>query len=132
MAVTGTYNVVYRPGAIISLAVSAAVVAGNLVEVTGNMTIGPAGAASRKAIGVALQSGSVSGDIIAVQLAGYVVRLINSGGVTAGDQVGAAAAGQVVTVAGGATADVARSIIGVALEGATTGLASRYVVGGQL
>jgi hypothetical protein len=129
MAVTGTYNVVYKPGSIISLAVSAAVVAGNLVEVTGNMTIGPAGAASRKVVGVALQSGSVSGDIIAVQIFGYIIRLVNSGGVTAGDEVGAAAAGQVVTVAAGTTTDIARSLFGLALEGATTGLSSRYLVG---
>jgi hypothetical protein len=129
MAVTGTYNVVYKPGSIISLAVSAAVVAGNLVEVTGNMTIGPAGAASRKVVGVALQSGSVSGDIIAVQIFGYIVRLVNSGGVTAGDEVGAAAAGAVVTVAAGTTTDIARSLVGLALEGATTGLSSRYLIG---
>jgi hypothetical protein len=129
MAVTGGSFPVYKPGSIISLAVSAAVTERQLVEVTGNMTVGPAAAASRKVVGVALQSGSVAGDVIAIQIFGYVMRLVNTGGVTAGDEVGAAAAGQVVTVAAGTSTDIARSLIGLALEGATTGLSSRYLVG---
>jgi hypothetical protein len=128
MAVTGGYVPRYAAGAPpITLAVSAAVLAGQVVEVTGDGTVGPAGAASRKGSGVAGQSGSVSGDKIAVYLFGDVHVLTTSGTVTAGDEVGTAAAGAVVTVAAGTTTDIERSIVGVALEGATTGLPIRVV-----
>ncbi len=132
MAVTGGMTPVYLPGSRVSMKISAAVTAGQLVEVTGNMTVGPAAAASRKVVGVALQTGSAANDIIAVQIAGYVFRLKASGAVTAGDQVGAGAAGAAITVAGGATADVTRSIVGVALEGAADTALFRAVVGGQI
>lgn len=129
MAVSGGYIPRYAAGAPpITLKCSAAVVAGQVVEVTGDGTVGPAGAASRKAIGVAGQSGSAVNDLITVYLFGDVHVLVASGTIAAGDQVGTAAAGAVVTVAAGTTSDIERSLVGVALEGTTNGLTTRVVV----
>lgn len=93
---------------------------GQLVELTGNRTIGPAGAASTKAVGVALQS-CVSGDVIAVASRG-VWPMKASGAIAAGDTLVAAAAGAVS--AAGATPD-ARTVIGRALEAISNGAVGR-------
>ena len=126
MAVSGGSNPVYTPGSKVSFAVSAAVTDGQLVEVTGVRTVGPAGAASRKVVGRAMQSGSAVGDVIQVQIFGFIANLTASGTVTAGDEVTAAAAGAVVTIAASGAAYVqgeangARAIVGVALDTFTT------------
>lgn len=133
MAVTGGTNVVYKPGSIVSFATSAAVTAGRLVEISGNKTVAHAATKSRKAIGVALQTGSASGDTIAVQLLVYVFKLTASGAITAGDELVAAADGSgkvstapvTATTIGAAYAeaateqaiDDARAIVGVSFEG---------------
>jgi hypothetical protein len=130
VAVTGGYVPPYAAGAPpITLAVSAAVLAGQVVEVTGDNTVGPAGAASRKAIGVAGQSGSAVGDLITVYLFGDLHTMTASGAITAGDQVGTAAAGAVSTIAAGTTTDLTRSIVGVALAGIANGQTGRIMVG---
>ncbi len=134
MAVSGGKNPVYTPGMRVSMKISAAVTAGQLVEVSGDGTIGPAGANSQKVVGVALQSGDAANDIIAVQVLGYVFNLVASGGITAGDEVSAAAAGKVATqaAASGATAtdiNKARSVIGIALDTILDTAAGRILVG---
>lgn len=123
----------------ITMTVSAAVTAGRLVEVTGNRTVGLAGAASLKVIGVALEGSDFVGtpDKIAVKTGG-AFRLRATGAIAAGDQVIAAANGTVSTLAaaGGATAaDInnARAVVGVALEaiaGGQDGLVLLQRVGG--
>lgn len=90
MAVSGGVNPLYTPGMRVSMAVSAAVTAGTLVEVSGDNTVGPASAGSKKVVGVALQTASVAGDVIAVLLNGYVFKIKAEGAVTAGDLVTAA------------------------------------------
>lgn len=102
-----------------TMTTTVAVVAGRLVEVSGARSIRPAAAASRAIMGVAKQTGSAVGDKVSV-ITGGVVMIVAQGAVAAGDQVGPGAAGdgRVSTVAAGATADVARSIVGLALAAA--------------
>lgn len=126
------YSPVYLPGASITLTASATVTGGQLLEVSGNGTVGPAGAASAKVVGVAGNDGG-SGDRITVHPRATIHEAVASGSITAGDQLGAAAAGQVSTVAAaaGATAgdiNTARSVIGVALTTVTTGNKVRYII----
>lgn len=134
MAVSGGQNPVYFPGSRVTFAISAAVTAGQMVEVTGNMTVGPAGAASRKVVGMAMQTGSAVGDKIAVQIFGFIARLTASGAIAAGDELNPAAAGAVATLAAAAAATLgdinnARSVIGVALEAISNGATGRVLVG---
>lgn len=130
MAVSGGVNPLYTPGSKVSMAVSAAVTAGKLVEVSGSNTIATASQNSRKVVGVALQSASASGDIISVQLLGYIFKLKAEGAVTAGDELaagGTGGEGDVSTLAVDTTATlnettveaamaVARAVVGIALE----------------
>lgn len=102
-----------QPGQAISLTVSAAVTGGQLVEITTDKSIQPAGAASAKVIGVALYDGAV-GDTIAVQSAG-VQRLTAASAINAGDSVQAAANGQVATVSS------TNPVIGIAIAAAASG-----------
>ena len=125
------YLPVYTPGQAVSLTTSAAVTGGTLAAVSGDGTVAAAGAGSAKVVGVfACDAGS--GTRVTVWLRGPVHEVVNSGGVTAGDQLVSAASGQVATlaVASGATAgdiNSARSVVGIALNTATTGLKVRYV-----
>src|SRR4051812_40814787 len=119
------YLPVYTPGQAVSLTTSASVTGGTLAAVSGDGTVAAAPAGSAKVVGVfACDAGS--GTRVAVWLRGPVQEVVNSGGVTAGDQLVSAASGQVATlaVASGATAgdiNSARSVLGVALNTATTG-----------
>ena len=99
------YLPVFKPGQAITLAASATITGGQLVEVTGSGTVGPAGAASTKVVGVAAFD-AVSGDNVTIFAAG-VQHGVASGAITAGAVVQAGAAG---TIAAGTTAP-----IGVAL-----------------
>ena len=103
------YLPIYKPGQAITLAASATITGGQLVEVTGSGTVGPAGAASVKVVGVAAFD-AVSGDNVTIYAAG-VQHALASGAVSAGAVVQAGAAG---TVAAGTTAPV-----GIALTGGT-------------
>lgn len=89
---------------------SAAITAGQLVEITGNMTVGPAGAASTKVVGVAARD-TASGAQVMVY-GDDVHDLLAAGAIAAGAQVIAGAAGTVATVGAG----TAFQVIGVALE----------------
>ncbi len=132
MTVSGGVNPLYTPGMRVSMAVSAAVTAGTLVEVSGDNTVGPASAGSKKVVGVALQTASASGDVIPVLLSGYVFKIKAEGAVTAGDLVtpatGAGNEGHVSTLLIDTTATVNETTVeaainaglgavGVALEG---------------
>ena len=129
MAVSGGVNPVYRAGDIVSFAVSAAVTAGALVEVSGQKTVAIPAAASKKIVGVALQAGSAVGDVIGVKILGDIFNLKAEGAVSAGDLVSSAAdaTGDVSTVTVDTTATVNEttveaaltqvlSIVGVALQ----------------
>jgi hypothetical protein len=90
------------------------VVAGQVVEVTGDRSIGPAAASSLKSCGVAKQTASAIGDKVGVA-SGGVWLLKAAGAITAGDHVRAGALGTVTTIA--ADGDP-RLVVGIALAGA--------------
>lgn len=106
------YLPVFKPGQAITLKASATITGGQLVEVTGAGTVGPAGAASTKVVGVAAFDAATNDNVTIYS--GGVQHATTAGTVTAGDVVQAGAAG---TVASGTTAP-----IGIALTTATTGL----------
>jgi len=105
------YLPTFKPGQAFTLKASAAITGGQVVEVTGSGTVGPAGAASTKVVGVAAFDAATNDNVTIY--AGGVQHGTASGAVTAGDVVQAAASGQ---IASGTTAP-----IGVALNTATNG-----------
>lgn len=135
MAKTGGVVEAFPSGAAkVTMTAAAAITAGRLVEIAGNRTVQHAGANSVKVMGVALEGTDFVGtpDKIAVATGG-VFLIVTSGTVTAGDKLVAAATGLVSTLAAVTTptaADVTntRAIIGVALEGALTGVAIRVLL----
>lgn len=103
---------------------STAITGGQLCEVSGTGTVGPAGAGSAKVVGVAAFDAATNASVTLFR--GGIQELTASGTVTAGDQVVAAAAGQVATKAAAGTATLgdindARAILGVAMTTATNG-----------
>jgi hypothetical protein len=137
MAVTGGVVERYATGGPkVSFTTAVAVVAGQLVEVVGNMTIQPAPANSRKVIGQVLQTGDAVGDLVTVQCFGDVLELIAAGAIAAGDELTSAAAGTVAVLAAAGAAYVqaeannGRAIVGIALEAIGNGLKGRVMVTG--
>lgn len=134
MTVTDAVVAVFKSGAVQpTFSVAAAVTAGRVVEINGNRTVQHAGAASLKAVGVALQtSDGTTGDKIAVATGG-VFLLTASGAIAAGDQVITAATGLVATLAAAAAATAgdinnARAIVGTALEAIANGQQGRVLI----
>lgn len=124
-AVSGGYIPLFQSGAPkpTYTTTTATVVAGMLVEVTGDRSVGPAGAASIKVVGVAAQTGSAIGDKIAAD-SGGVYNLKASGAIAAGALVMAGALGTVSAVPAVDATNVGtlgtgmtngRAIVGVAL-----------------
>lgn len=85
--------------------------AGQVVEISGDMTISPTSAASAKVLGVAMFD-TKKGEACAVECEG-LFKLVAAGAVTAGDHVTSAADGKVAT---GTT-----NTIGIALNTAADG-----------
>lgn len=108
------YLPIYKPGQALTLKASATITAGQLVEVTGVGTVGPAGADSVKWVGVAAFDGATNDNVTIY--AGGVQAPVASGTVTAGDVVVCAADGEVITDATPATS---MTVVGVALSTAT-------------
>lgn len=98
----------FKPGEAVRYDASADVVGGQVVEVTGSRTVGPAGASSTKWVGVAGHDAK-QGQPVTV-FAGGVQRPIASGAVAAGDLVACAASGTVVTAEAGAGTTVGVAI----------------------
>jgi hypothetical protein len=96
---------------------SAPVTGGQIVIVSGSGSVAPSTAASNAWLGVAAFDG-VSGDQVTVYAGGVQRCIAGTGGVTAGNQVEAAAGGTVVTHTNG-TADV--NIVGLALTTVAAG-----------
>ncbi len=115
----GEYVPYKFPGDSFGLTASAAITGGQLVEVTGNMTGGPAGALSTKVVGVA-SNDAASGAAIALFREG-IQWLTATGAIAAGDQVCCAAGGTVQTIG----ANSAFTVIGVALEAIANGASGR-------
>lgn len=96
-----SYLPLFRPGDTVTFNVSAAVTAGQPVEVgTADMAVAPAGAASAKVVGVAGHDAAV-GDKLTVEVGKPIHELKASGAITRGDRLEAAGAGAVRTVAAG-------------------------------
>lgn len=108
----------------LTLQASAAVVGGRLVEVTGNGTVGPAGAASTKAVGVAAYDQPTVGLKVDVwPLPGLVHEVTASGAIAAGDGIIAGAAGVVSTIGAGTF----QQLLGVALAAAADTAICRFI-----
>lgn len=90
------YVPLYKPGQTITSQVSAAVVGGQLLAVSGSGTVAPAGAASTAWVGVAAFDAPTVGDKVTIHCGG-VQRLVASGAITAGAGVIAGANGTVAT-----------------------------------
>jgi hypothetical protein len=111
-------------GAPISMTTSAAVVGGRLVEVTNSNTVGPAGAASVKVLGVAAFDQAIVGAKVDVwPLPGVVHETTASGAVAAGDNLAAGAAGVVSPIAAGTFGQ----LVGVAVAAAADTAICRYL-----
>ena len=117
------YQPLYTPGQVASFTASATITGGQLVEVTGVGTVGPAGAASAKVIGVAAFD-AASGARVSVHIGKVVQEATASGSITAGDNLKAAASGQVQT--DNAQTNPA-TFAGVAITTATNGNKVQYV-----
>lgn len=108
----------------VTLKTSAAVVGGRLVEVTTNLAVGPAGAASTKVVGVAAYDQAVVGGNVDVWfLPGIVHEVTASGAIAAGDGIVAGAAGVVSTIGAGTF----QQLTGVALAAAADTAICRFV-----
>lgn len=107
------YSPLFKPGAAVTYSVSADVTAGQVVELTGDRAVAPAGADSARVVGVAAFDAKV-GDHVTVHDGG-VQRPYASGTIAVGDKVAAAADGKVVT------AGEAVNVLGIALAGAADG-----------
>ena len=105
------YLPIYKPGQAVTLKASAAITGGQLVEVTGSGTVGPAAAASTKVVGVAGFDAAINDNVTIY--AGGVQHVTAASAVAAGDSIQAAANGQVAT---GTTAP-----LGIALTAAGAG-----------
>jgi hypothetical protein len=106
-----------------TLQASATVTGGRLVEVTGNGTVGPAGAASVKVLGVAAFDAASGAKVDVWPLAGLTHRVTGAGAISAGDNLAAGAAGVVAPIAAGTFGQ----LIGVADRAAADGAIVRFV-----
>lgn len=96
-----SYLPLFRPGDTVTFGVTAAVTAGQPVEVgTADMSVAPAAAGSAKYVGVAGHDAAV-GDKVTVEIGKPIHELTASGAITRGDKLETAAAGAVSTVSTG-------------------------------
>lgn len=102
---------------------SAAITGGQLVEVTGNNTVGPAAVGSIKVVGQALHD-AASGADVTVYGEGALREGVAAGAIVAGDRLKAAAAGKVAKYVDGT--DAVTLVVGVALAGAADTVTVRY------
>lgn len=109
------YLPLHQPGRSFTRQASAAIVAGNVVSVSGSGTVAPAGATDAAWVGVAAFD-AANGDNVTVFSGGIQRCVAGTGGVTAGQLVHTGAAGTVVTHTNG-TSDYA--VVGLALTTAT-------------
>ena len=107
---------VYPDGKYLPFTAGADITAGQIVELSGDRTVVPAGDGSTKVIGVALINAK-SGEKVTVVTEG-VVDVIAAGAVSAGDRVQSAAEGKVAKWTASAAGDSAK-IIGTALTSAS-------------
>ena len=115
----GDFTPRYKPGHAVTLTTSAAVTGGQLVEVTGDLLVGPAAAGSAKVVGQAACD-AAAGQRIAIHMPGKTVTdATASGAIAAGDHLKAAAGGKVAKFVVGTDPETAR--VGLALAAAADG-----------
>lgn len=102
----------FKPGQAVTFTASADVTGGRLVAVTGNRTVGPAGADSAAVVGVAGFDAKAGERVTVFTRAGGVQQLTANGAIVAGVKVSSATAGKIQTL--GTTVNP----IGLALEAA--------------
>lgn len=91
----------HKPGQAVTFTASTAITGGQVVEVTGNRTVGvPASAGSTKAIGSAGHNAAI-GDQVIVHLPGIVDTFTSSAAIAAGASVEASTDGKVRTATTG-------------------------------
>ena len=103
----------FSGGSSATFTASAAITGGQVVEVTGNRTVGPGTAASAKAIGTAAHD-AASGAKVVVHLPGPVDTAVSAAAILAGAKVESAAAGKIQTATTG-------YVLGIALTAAGAG-----------
>lgn len=118
------YSPVYLPAASWSASPSATVTGGTLAEVSGNGTVGPAGAGSTKVVGV-FAFDAATGSRVTIHPLTCVHEVTAAAGITAGATLKAAAAGQVTNWVSGT--DAADLIVGRALTTVSSGAKVRFV-----
>ena len=96
------------------LKASADVKKGQVVVISGDMTVAPSTAASAKVLGVA-SFNAKAGEPVAVDACDGLMKLIAASPITAGDHIESAADGKVAKVGGTAV-----NVIGIALSNAST------------
>ena len=101
----------FKPGQAVTFSATAAIRGGQVVEVSGNRTVAPAGAASAKAIGTAGHDVASGGKLV-VHLAGPVDTAKAAAAVLAGAKVEAGAAGTVQTATTGLVLGIALTAAG--------------------
>jgi len=106
-----------------TLQASATVTGGRLVESTGAGTVGPAGAASVKVLGVAATDCATGAKVQVWPLAGLTHEVTGAGAIAAGDNLAAGAAGVVAPIAAGTFGQ----LVGVADRAAADGATVRFV-----
>lgn len=108
----GDHLLKFKPGQAVSFAATTAITGGQVVEVTGNRSVGvPAAAASVKTIGSAGHDAAI-GDQVIVHLNGPVDTFTSAAAITAGSKVENATLGKVQTLTTGRE-------LGIALTAAT-------------
>jgi hypothetical protein len=118
------YGVVFAGGtAPITFQASATVTGGRLVESTGASTVGPAGAASTKVLGVAAFDAASGAKVDVWPLPGVVHEVVASGAISAGDGLIAGAAGVVSTIGAGTF----QQLVGVAMAAAADTAICRFI-----
>jgi hypothetical protein len=119
------YTPRFKPGSTITLTASAAITGGQLVAVSGDNTVAPAGAGSAAVIGQAAND-TASGAPVAIHTSGHAVHVATAAAiVTAGAPLKSAAAGQVTPWVSGT--DGAQLIVGIALAGAAAAASVSYL-----
>jgi hypothetical protein len=121
------YTPVHSGGAIpFTTQASVDVVGGRLVAVTGNNTVGPAGAASAVVLGVAAHDALATSKVTVWPLRNVTHQITSTGTIAAGDGIvsGAAGVGATAVVA---TAAAAGTLLGIAEAAATGGAEVRFL-----
>jgi hypothetical protein len=121
------YTPIHKPGQEFGSTTSAAVTAGQLLEVTGDDTVGPAAAGSIKVVGQAGHDAG-SGKPVTIHGPGRPIGeapVVAAGTtVVAGDRLKAAAAGTVAKYVDGT--DAVTLVVGLALKGGAAGALVKY------